>query len=176
MANVSVQGARGRASILGALKYPALVLLIIVNLLYFGGNAAVDLWQTVMPAEQFSGVITAHEIQTVGSNDNRTQLLTLTVRTDTGELLTFDVTQRTYDLTSEGQRVVGEQDRAGFLDHNEALRKLTADGRVVFDSHPVNRAIDAALVLVVALALSALALRWIYLSWRRSRTRTVSTG
>jgi len=174
MANVSAQGARGRGNILGTLKYPVLVLLIIVNLLYFGGNAVVDLWQTMTPAEHFSGVIVAHAIQTVGSNDNRTQLLTLTVRTDTGELLTFDVTQRTYDLTSEGQRVVGEQDRAGFLDHSEALRKLTADGRVVFDSRPVNRAIDAALVLVVALALSALALRWIYVSWRRSRAQGVS--
>jgi hypothetical protein len=145
----------------------ALLLMIVANVLYFGGNAAIDLWQTLSPGQQFRGVITKHEIQNVGSNDNQTQLLVLTIALDGGGTNDFDVTQRTYDLTNEGQRVVGEQDSGGFLDHAEALRKLTANNTVVFDSRPVNRAINAIVILVVIVGAGVFFARWVIRSARR---------
>jgi hypothetical protein len=153
----------------------ALLLLIACNVLFFGGNAAIDIWQTLSPGQQFSGVITGHAVQNVGTNDNQTQLLELTIRTDNGQTLIWDVTQRTYDLTNEGQHVVGEQDSGALLDHTQALRKLTADGTVVFDSRPLNRAINAIVILVVMLAAGAFFSRWVILSARRSgRQRAVT--
>ena len=149
--------------------WPAgLLLLIAVNVLYFGGNAAIDIWQTLSPGRQFSGVITGHAVQNVGSNDNQTQLLELTITTDSGQTLVWDVTQRTYDLTNEGQYVVGEQDSGALLDHTEALRKLTANGTVVFDSRPLNRAINAIVILLVMLGVGVFFSRWVILSARRS--------
>lgn len=149
-------------------SWPAAVLLLIaVNVLYFGGNAAIDIWQTLSPGQQFSGVITGHAVQNVGTNDNQTQLLELTITTDSGGTLAWDVTQRTYDLTNEGQHVVGEQDSGALLDHTEALRKLTADGAVVFDSRPLNRALDAIVILIVILGVGVFFSRWVILSARR---------
>ena len=152
----------------------ALLLLIAVNVFYFGGNAAIDIWQTLSPGRQFSGVITGHAVQNVGTNDNQTQLLELTIKTDSGGTLVWDVTQRTYDLTNEGQHVIGEQDSGALLDHTEALRKLTANGTVVFDSRPLNRAINAIVILVVMLGAGVFFSRWVIVSARRGNRERAS--
>jgi len=155
-----------RPTLASRLKIPAILLLIVVNVLYFGGNAALDLWQAAGPAVPFSGVVTAHDVHKT-TGENSTQQLVVTVNTGS-EQLNFDVPQHTFDDTQLGQRVSGELDAHGLLGHDEALRSLTADGKRVFESRPTGRVVNQIIVLVVILAAGGIAIRWIVAARHRA--------
>ena len=145
---------------------PAVVLLILVNVLWFGGNAAYDLWQTFSPGQSFSGTITGHErVVTKGENSQQTLLVTV----DTGHgTLQWDVPEHTFNDTSVGQKVTGESDSGGALGHDEALRSLTADGKPVFRSLRTNRVINQGFILLVVTGVAAIAISWIVGGRRRA--------
>jgi len=60
------------------IKVPAILLIIGLNIIWFGGNAVVDLWQTIGPTKQFTGAITAHDtFFTQGENSQQFWRLTI---------------------------------------------------------------------------------------------------
>jgi len=70
---------RGRPSIWSRLVVPAVLLLIGINVAYFAGNAALDLWQVLGPARPCTGTITGHDdILRTGENADEYFGLTLT--------------------------------------------------------------------------------------------------
>lgn len=174
MAGASIaQSAPGSGrSFWSRLKAPAVVLLILLNVLYFGGNAAYDLWQTLSPGQGFSGTITGHE-RLVTKGENSQQLLLITVETSRGRLQ-FDVPEHTFTDTSVGQQVTGEIDSHGGFGHDEALRSLTADGKRVFHSLRTNRVINQGFILLVVTGVSALAISWIVGGRRRAARARVA--
>src|SRR5436309_15729393 len=107
---------RNPRSLWSRLKMPAFLLLVLANVLFFGGNAAIDLWQTFGPALHFSGTITGHEQVTTTGESAQTENL-LTIDSDRG-VLRFNVFDKTYNDTHTGQHVTGALDAYGIFGHD----------------------------------------------------------
>jgi hypothetical protein len=167
--NAAHTGERSRPSLLSRLKVPAILLLILVNVFWFGGNSLLDLWQWIGPARTFSGAISGHE-RVLTKGEDPQEYFTLTVTTATGPL-GFDVTSETFAATQLGQQATGKLDSRGLFGHDEALRSLTADGKQVFQSRPASRVLHQLFNLVVVLTLAGIATAFVLRSGRRSRTR-----
>ncbi len=151
---------------LARLKVPAILLLIAINMLWFGGNAAADVAQALGPATHFTGTITGHEKQ-ITTGENSQQILRLTIDSTAGPII-FDLgeSDHTFDDTRVGQIVSGTEDGWGFPLHDRALRSLTADGKSVLSTSARNRVIGQLLILSVVLFVCSVAGRWV---WSRRR-------
>ena len=159
-----------RPSLLSRLKVPAILLLILVNAVWFAGNSLLDLWQWLGPARSFSGVISGHE-RVLTRGEDPQEYFTLTVSTAGGPL-GFAVTSDTFDATHTGQQVTGQLDSRGLFGHDEALRSLTADGKPVFQSRPGSRVLHQLFNLVVVLTLAVIAAVFVIRVGRRGRDRS----
>lgn len=146
-----------RSSLLSRLKMPAVVLLVSANVLWFGGNSALDLWQVLGPARYISGTIVGHE-RVVTKTENSEQFLVLTI--DPGALK-LDVPDHTFADTSVGQQVSGEMDGRGMLGHDEGLRSLSANGKQVFSANTFNRVVGQLFILAVVLTVGTITVRWL---------------
>jgi hypothetical protein len=162
-----------RPSIWSRLKGPAVVALVLVNVVWFGGNSAYDLWQTFSPGHTFQGVIVGHE-RVVTKGEDSQQYLLVTIASQRGSLR-FDVPEHTFNDTSPGQKVSGEIDRGGVLGHDEALRSLTADGKHVYQSRPAARAIGEGFILLVLAGLTAAVFAWTLGARHRAAASAVAT-
>ncbi len=169
-------GTAGRPSPLARLKVPGILLLIAVNLLIFGGNALIDIWQAFGPGTAFSGTITGQQRQ-VTRGENSQELLLITIATTQAGQLIFDVPQHTFDDTKIGQQVTGERDSFGvhFLDHDEGLRSLSAGGKNVLRIHAISRVAQQLIVLAVVLFVCTVTARWVLSRNRRPRLEALAT-
>jgi hypothetical protein len=152
-------------------KVPALLLLIGANVLFFGGNAALDLWQTVGPGSHFAGTVTDKR-QVVPTSEGSLQQNLLTIQTGRGTLQ-FDVYDKTYADAQVGEQVTGELDSRGLLGHDEALRRLSAGGQEIFSTQSLARAVGQAFVFVVIVGLGGFVVLMIL---RRNRPRRTVSG
>lgn len=155
----------GRHGFWARLGVFAILLLIGLNIAYFGGNAALDLVQIATPGRVFSGTITDHQ-EHLTTTENPIDQLVLTIHTTDGHQLLLDIPQHTFDDTSVGQSVTGVMDRFGILGHDEAVRSLSANGKPVYRTVTFNRAFDQVLILAVVLLVGVLAARWAWISGR----------
>lgn len=155
--------ARVHGSFWKRLGVAAILLLIGLNILYFGGNAALDLAQIASPAHRFTGTITDHQEHLTTTEDPVDELV-LTIKTNDGRTLNLDMPQHTFDATSVGQQVSGTMDPWGVFGHDEAVRSLSANGQQVYASRTFNRGFDQVLILAITLFVGALAARWAWLS------------
>lgn len=154
-----------RRSIWSRLKLPAILLLIAVNAGAIVGNAALDLWQVLGPARVVSGTLVGHD-RVVQTGENADEQYVLTVDTGRGNEL-INATEKAYDQTQIGERVTVAWDGRSFLGHTEALRRLTANGQVVYDSSPWRRALSQIIVGGITIAVAAIAVRWLLRGVRR---------
>lgn len=159
-----------RRSIWSRLKLPAILLLIAVNAGAIVGNAALDLWQVLGPPRVVSGTLSGHD-RIVQTGENADEQYVLTVVTGHGNEL-INATEKAFNETQSGDRVTVEWDRRSFLGHSEALRRLTANGRVVYDSSPWRRALSQIIVGGITIAVAAVAVRWLLHGVRRRRPET----
>jgi len=161
-------------SLWSRIKVPAILLIIGLNIIWFGGNAVVDLWQTVGPTKQFTGAITAHDtFFTQGENSQQFWRLTIG---GNRQSLTFDVPQHVYDSTQVGQQGTAVFDAHGLLGHDEGLRSMTADDKSVLHIDETNRAIDSLLILGVVCTVGGLAIKWIVSRSRHRRARAAPSA
>lgn len=154
-----------RRSIWSRLKLPAILLLIVVNAGAIVGNAALDLWQVLGPPRVVSGALSGHD-RVVQTGENADEQYVLTVDTGHGKEL-INATEKAFNETQAGDRVTVEWDGRSFLGHTEALRRLTANGRVVYDSSPWRRALSQIVVGGITIAIAAVAVRWLLRGTRR---------
>jgi hypothetical protein len=152
------------ASLLSRLKVPAILLLVAANVIWFGGNAVIDLWQVLGPPHHFTGTIVGHD-RVVTETENSEQFLVLTIDPNA---LKVDVPEHTFADTSVGQRVSGELDARGLFGHDEALRSLKADGKQVFSANTLNRVLGQLFIFGVVVTIGAITFRWL-LGRRRAR-------
>jgi hypothetical protein len=154
-----------RRSIWARLKLPAILLLIVVNAGAIAGNAALDLWQVLGPARTVSGTLVGHD-RIVQTGENADEQYVLTVDTGRGNEL-INATEKAFNETQTGDRVTVAWDGRSFLGHSEALRRLTANGHVVYDSSPWRRALSQMIVGGITIAAAAIAVRWLLRGVRR---------
>ncbi|HZU77405.1 MAG TPA: hypothetical protein VFA70_11615, partial [Dehalococcoidia bacterium] len=147
------------------LKIAAVVALILANMLYFGGNAALDLWQVAGPGTHFNGTIIDHK-HIVTQGEETDEYFELVIQSQRGAL-SIDVGDAIYNSTDNGQRVSGTLDSRGLLGHDEALRQLSVDGRPVFDANVENRILGQSFILLVVAGVGGLALYWMWRNIRR---------
>jgi len=154
-----------RRSIWARLKLPAILLLIAVNAGAIVGNAALDLWQVLGPARTVSGTLVGHD-RIVQTGENADEQYVLTVDTGRGNEL-INATEKAFNETQTGDQMTVEWDGRSFLGHNEALRRLTANGHAVYDSSPWRRALSQVIVGGITIAVAVLAVRWLLRGARR---------
>jgi hypothetical protein len=161
--------APARSSLLARLRVPAILFLISINMLWFGGNALADIAQALGPATHFTGTITGHDKE-ITTGENSQQILRLTIDSTAGPII-YDLgeSDHTFDDTQVGQHVFGTQDRWGFPLHDPALRSLSADGKSVLATSARNRVVGQSLILGVVLFVCSVALRWVWSRSRRTR-------
>lgn len=158
-ATAEIPRTRGRRSTWWWLKMAAVIGLIVGNMLYFGGQAALDLWQALGPATTFQGTIVDHQhIVTQGEESDEHNVLV--IESNHGRM-SLDVSARAFDNTDVGQHVAGELDRWGFFGHEQGLRSLKVDGHVVQDPNTELRVAGQLLILIVVAGVGGLALRLI---------------
>jgi len=154
-----------RRSIWSRLKVPAILLLIAINAGAIVGNAALDLWQVIGPARVVTGTLVGHD-RIVQTGENANEQYVLTVDTGHGNEL-INATEKAFNETQIGQQMTVQWDSRGLLGHDEALRRLSAAGQVVYDSSPWRRALSQIIVAGITIAVAAVALRWLLHGTRR---------
>jgi hypothetical protein len=102
----------------------------------------------------------------VQTGENANEQYVLTVDTGHGNEL-INATEKAYDETQIGQQVTVEWDSRGVLGHDEALRRLTAAGQVVYNSSPGRRALSQVIVAGITIAVAVVAMRWLLRGTRR---------
>ena len=135
--------------------------MILANVAYFGGNAALDLWQVAGPGRNFSGTIRDHQ-HIVSNSEAADEYTVLVLDTNIGTLK-LDVPDAVFNGTDNGQHATGTLDARGILGHDEGLRVLNVDGQAVFQTQEnvLNRVIGQTFILLVVFGVGYLACSWI---------------
>jgi hypothetical protein len=167
-------GTTKRSSVLARLARPAILLLILVNVGYFAGNAVLDLWQVLGPSDAFAGTIARHD-RIVVSGENATEYYVLTL-VERGSELRVQVPEKAFNATVAGENVSGRLDARGLFGHNQALRALNSDGKTLYAASAVRRSISQIVVLLVVMVIGALTARWLLRPAHRAEDEDAGTA